>query len=76
MKRERIITPRRKYTELSDAELSVIIKELSVQNVNSGYREINAFLASRTTPVIVQMARVNKLLREIDPQSALQGGGL
>ena len=37
-----MITLRRKYTELSDTELSVIVKELSDQNVNSGYREISA----------------------------------
>ena len=66
-KREMMITTRRKYTELSNAELSIIVKELSDRNVNSGYREINAFLANRTPPVIVQMARVNSLLREIDP---------
>ena len=62
-----MIAPRTKYTELSDAQLSAIIKELSVHNVNSGYREINAFLTSRSPPIIVQMSRVNRLLRVIDP---------
>ena len=57
----------KKYTTMSDADLSVIIKELSRNHVNSGYREIMAFLANRNPPIIVQVNRVNRLLREVDP---------
>ena len=67
MKKEQMVLPRQKYTDMTDEDLSVIVKELSEKNPNSGYREIMAFLVSRNPPIIVQEARANKLLRQVDP---------
>ena len=62
-----LTSPRDRYTTMSDADLAVIIKELSDKRVNSGYREISAFLLSSNPPIKVQLDRVNRLLRQVDP---------
>ena len=67
MKKERMVLPRKRYSCLTDEELTPIIKELSENNPNSGYREIMAFLSNRDPPILIQEARANRLLREIDP---------
>ena len=38
---------RQKYSSLSDTDLSVIIKEISNEHPNAGYREIKSLLATR-----------------------------
>ena len=67
IKEEGLQLAREKFTTMSDEDLTVIIKELSEKYVNSGYREMTAFLATRSPPIIVQFNRVNRLLRQVDP---------
>jgi hypothetical protein len=67
MKKEQIVRPRERYCRMTDEELTPIIKDFSDNYPNSGYREIMSFLANRNPPIILQEARANKLLREIDP---------
>ena len=67
MKKERMSLPRQRYSRLTDEELMPIIKDISENHPNSGYREVMAFLGNREPPIILQEARANRLLREIDP---------
>ena len=66
MKAEHMVSPRKRFSTLPDRELSAVIKILSDEHPNSGYREIGALLA-RDPPIVVQMERLNRLLRTVDP---------
>ena len=67
IKINRIQTPRKMYSSLSDVELSAIIQLLIVEHPNAGYREIQARLKSRDPPIIVQFLRVIRLVKILDP---------
>ena len=70
MKRNGVKSIRDRFTNLSDEELSLHIKDINSKFPNSGIREVKAILNSLTPPILVQRDRVAKILGTIDPHGA------
>ena len=59
------------YATLNDQELDGIIREISAENPNCGYKRMQGFLAARGLQV--QQRRVRCSMRRIDPEGVLIG---
>lgn len=67
MKQNGLKSMRDRFTTLSDAELTLLIKDLNSKFPNSGIREITAMLKNLGPAVIVQRDRVARILSNVDP---------
>ena len=57
------------YARINDQELDGIIREISAENVNCGYKRMQGFLVARG--LHVQQRRVRCSMRRIDPEGVL-----
>ncbi len=68
IRRNHIIPPSQRFTEITNNDLEIIIRNLNRQYPNSGAAEMLALLRSRTPPVLIQRDRCRSILAEVDPE--------
>lgn len=66
--RNNMLAPSRRFTEINNYDLEIVVRCLNRQYPNSGAAEMLALLRSRTPPILVPRDRCRRVLAEVDPE--------
>eukprot|EP00794_Sanderia_malayensis_P007519 gene7521-8352_t len=68
IRRNNLVSPRQRFTEINDQNLFEIVHQLNRQFPNSGAGEMLALLRARTPSIIIPRDRCRRVLGEVDPE--------
>lgn len=69
MKRNNIRPQSQRFTEISDEEITTILKELADRYPNSGINEVKAFLKTRDPQILIPEKRFRRIFSAINPEA-------